>query len=602
LSLDLIFESMRVSVILVAFLCFISSCKDWEYPQKFPIVLTEKIVNVNPNGAELHGCAESLGSSQDIISYGFVWSESEMPTLNSSYISISDNIHKGAFFKTINYDLASNKVYYVRAFVQTNSIVVYGNQVIFTSQGSLPPKIIDFAPKKGFDGTEIIIKGQNFSPRLERNLVQIGTLNCQVISATDSLLKIKSPITNLVGDYKISITVAGKLVVSETEYSILGPRIRSISKLSGRVGDLLTIDGEYFDIGNSASISFGTPDQWISNESYPYVLSPNRMECYVPDYSNFVGKLELHSSSNSGQKDFVFPNNFSIVNSWDKISDSTPLESNLGYSSVQVGNSIFVIGGRTLYEFNGTVKTWTKKADFPGAYRFYGEAFSVNGELYYGFGEGRWEPPSCCENGQYFNDLWKYDPNSNSWNFIGNSPISKRSRMVSIVINNKAYIGLGWISWPSVTSFNDLWEFDVFSNSWNEITIPVGINGNSSLNATSFVINNKGYFVGVTFSGVDWDRHADVWEFDPAVPSWTKKSDYPDMIYGEVATTINNHGLVLSSAINDSRSRVYEYDPIKDRWIKRQSMSGTIAPIQFSHYLNGVLYYASGNLWGLTFN
>src|SRR5690349_12013477 len=107
---------MRISVQLILLLGFISACRDWEYPQTFPIVLTEEVNNVSSEGAEFIGSVESLGSSQNIINYGFAWSESEMPTINSSHVTLSDAIAKGAFSKSINSDLVEGHVYYVRAF------------------------------------------------------------------------------------------------------------------------------------------------------------------------------------------------------------------------------------------------------------------------------------------------------------------------------------------------------------------------------------------------------------------------------------------------------------------------------------------------------
>jgi N-acetylneuraminic acid mutarotase len=588
---------MRVVLLSVASLCLIWGCKDWDYPQEFPIVFTEEVVDINSEGAKMSGSIESLGSGQNFIAYGFVWSEQEMPTLNSSRLLIAGDVHEGEFSKIVNFDLINGTVYYVRAFIQSTEFVVYGNQVAFTSQGSLPPAIVDFAPKEGFDGTEIAISGQNFSARSEGNIVKIGELLCEVVLATDSLLKIKLPSTDLVGDYKVSIEVAGKTTVSDGIFTILGPRIRSISKSSGRVGDLLTIEGEYFDQEGYAQIYFGTPEQWVSNHSTPYVVSSTQMECYLPDYPYAVGKIELHASINNIPKRFVLPGNFTILNSWEKISDTTPLEpyrEAVRYGSAVIGNSIFAVGGKELYEFNTITKTWTKRQDFPGSYRFSGTCFSYEGKLFYGFGEGYWPAPSCCGKWENFNDLWQYDPGTDSWVFLLNAPFEPRSRMIQFVIGNTAYMGFGGAVGATTTEFSDFWSFNIETSTWNQIPVPASVN-TSFFHSTSFSVNEKGYIIGL-------EEYMDMWEFDPITSSWTQKADYPDDIHGENTTRINNHGLVLSSAVNTGRSRVYEYDPIKDRWIKRQSMGGTTGAIQFAHYVNGVLYYASGNVWGLTFN
>lgn len=581
---------MRFRVILILLVVIASGCKDWEYPHDFPLIFTVEIVNIGPKGADFVGRIESLGAKQRILGYGFVWGELEMPTLNSSHIFIRDNIKKGTFTRTVDSDLKEGKNYFVRTFIQTERAVIYGNQLTFGSQGSLAPSDISFTPGSGFDGTEITINGQNFSSSLEGNVVRIGSFPCEVVSASDTLLRIISPVTNVVGDFDISVTVAEKTTVANDQYSILGARFHSISKLAGRVGDLLTLEGEYFSADNFMALYFGAPEKWVPNAGPVFVKSATQLETYVPDVPNTSAKIELYSTSPSGGKRYVSPETFTIVNSWSKIGTTTPIAQYYGFVSAKIDHSVFVVGGRTLYEFNAMTKTWTKKADFPGSYRFFGTAFSFQGKFFYGFGEGYHEPMRG-QNGQYYNDLWMYDPATNAWTFLMNTPLPARARQLSMVIGDKVYIGF---------SPNDFWQFDPVTNQWTNVPTP--LETTFSRSATSFVAGNKGYIVGATFPGVSWDRYADVWEFDPSIPAWTQKSNYPDMIAGEMGTSINDHGLIISSAVNTIVSRVYEYDPAKDRWIKRQSMNSTTAPFQFAHFINGKLYYASGNLWEMSFD
>lgn len=214
---------MRTFLILIGLLTLLSGCKEPEFPQNFPIVFTKNIERINPDGAEFVGSIESLGSDQDVLQYGFVWSDQGMPTLSSMHSFITDTIKKGKFSLTITRDLEDGKVYYVRAFIQTNNLIIYGNQVAFTSQGSIPPVINDFMPKKGYDGTEITIEGNNFSSRLEGNKVQIGPLYVRVLVANDSILKVVTPSSRLRGDYNITVTVAGKSVISQVPFTMLGP-------------------------------------------------------------------------------------------------------------------------------------------------------------------------------------------------------------------------------------------------------------------------------------------------------------------------------------------------------------------------------------------
>ncbi len=192
-----------------------------------------------------------------------------------------------------------------------------------------------------------------------------------------------------------------------------------------------------------------------------------------------------------------------------------------------------------------------------------------------------------------------YDIAKNQWGFIGNSPLAARSRMVSMLIGNQAFIGFGWSGGRSDVSYKDFWQLDLIANTWKQIQTP--FTKPNPIYATSFVLGNSGYLIGIENSA-----RVEVWKFDASNNSWSKKSDFPNHIYGEAATTINDHGLVISSAVNKGVNDVYEYDPSKDLWITRQSLgtgtNGTTARFQFASYLNGKLYYASGNLWELSFN
>ena len=428
---------MRIKLVFILILGLVFGCSDLDYPQEFPIVLTEEIIDITPEGAEFVGSVRSLGSGQHIVRYGFVWGETENPSLTSSYSSVTDNIKEGKFSKLIKNDLSKEKVYYVRAFIQTSSFTVYGNQLTFASKGSLAPIITGFTPKEGFDGTEITIRGKNFSQGEQGNEVLVGALICKVISATDSVLKVELPASKHVGDYKIVVKVADHTTVSEEYFAILGPRIRSISKLSGRVGDLLTIGGEYFDIASHMIMHFGPPEEWTKIYSIPVVKSAGQFTAYIPDYPynpyipDFNGQVELHSQLATGEKTFIFPAEFTIVDSWAKTGEQLPLTNHDGYSSVKINHSIYIVGGRTLYEYDILTKQWTKRADFPGAYRFYGTAFTYNGKLYYGFGEGQHEPMAGY-NGKYYNDLWVYDPLTKAWSYAGAVPLLPTTKEVGL--------------------------------------------------------------------------------------------------------------------------------------------------------------------------
>jgi hypothetical protein len=96
---------------------------------------------------------------------------------------------------------------------------------------------------------------------------------------------------------------------------------------------------------------------------------------------------------------------------------------------------------KKLYEYDAATDSWTAKTDFPGDARSSGTAFTLGAKGYYGLG-------ASTASGTSFNlytNFYAYDPASNKWGpEITGFPASGRLDMASGVVNNKAYVGLGW--------------------------------------------------------------------------------------------------------------------------------------------------------------
>jgi N-acetylneuraminic acid mutarotase len=568
------------------------SCSDPEYPQKYPVVVTDPITNVSPSGAEFHGNILSLGQGQTTLRYGFVWGQDNNPTITNAYFAFEGDVQVGAIRAMISNDLEGGQLYFVRAFVQTDKLIAYGNEQSFNSLGGIAPVITVFSPAEAFDETEITIEGSNFSGSVTGNVVTIGDLVCEVLEANSTRLKVKLPISEWVGDFPLSVVVGTRTALATVQFSILGPRILDLSENIGRVGDLIEADAEYLDMAEGSFVTFGTGAEWgFVNEAEPEILSPSAMNFRVPDFPGTNEVPVLLTGLPLTIKYARYKQPFTILNSWSKIADQVPMENYGGYVSVRIGNMIYVVGGRSLFAFNTTSKSWSSRKNFPGAYRFYGTAFSHEGKLYYGFGEGHHEPYNG-QNGEYYNDLWQYDPLTDDWSLKGAAPIPERSRAIAVVRGDQVYVGFGWENTHFPISFTDFWEVDPLTNTWTEISTPLP---DSELYFLGMVAGDKVYIIS-------YDSHQPMWEFDPATGDWTQKGNYPEDPVFATSSTIADHGLVVSVANGVSLKRVYEYDPIEDLWIRRQTHAGGTGPIQFAEFHNGKLYFAAGNMWSLQFD
>src|SRR5688572_7524367 len=129
---------------------------------------------------------------------------------------------------------------------------------------------------------------------------------------------------------------------------------------------------------------------------------------------------------------------------------------------------------------------------------------------------------------------------------------------VSFAIGNKAYTGLGF---NGGTSINDLWEYDPAANTWTRkadcgVDIDAGI---------VMVINDKAYVgFGRSRNVACCGFHKQIWEYDPATNIWTPKADFPGQgRWGPFGVGVNGKGYMGTGTI-DNGAPLYdwwEYDP-----------------------------------------
>lgn len=231
-----------------------------------------------------------------------------------------------------------------------------------------------------------------------------------------------------------------------------------------------------------------------------------------------------------------------------------------------------------LFSVNLQAQSWTQKPDIPTG-RMRAISFMLNGRVY-------------VAGGNYLNDVWVYDPASNSWAQKNNLPgASSRTGGISFVINGKAYIGLG-ADYNSNDFRKDLWEYDAVGDAWTQKKdFPdIGREG-----AACFVVNNKAYVVG----GSETQRFGTVWEYDPANDAWTKKANYPAVVVTDAqAFTIGNKGYVtggdatISSVIT---KKTYAYEPSTNMWTNKAEYPGQARQGGVAFVVNGMAYCGLGH-------
>ena len=219
--------------------------------------------------------------------------------------------------------------------------------------------------------------------------------------------------------------------------------------------------------------------------------------------------------------------------------------------------------------------TWTEKAEFADGKRSKSVGFAIGDFGYVGFGEDTADFTH--------NDLWRYDPITDTWSQMMNCPGSVRRNAVATVVAGKAYTGTGIDSANTINEviLDDWWEYDPQSNSWTQKTsYPGGFNtlGNTGIegvtSATAFSIDNFAYIcagkMGSDFYGTD------LWQYDPNNDTWTRMADFPGGDRQQLSSfSLEGKGYVGLGIDHDIfRKDWWCYTPSSDTWEQVTSLPG----------------------------
>lgn len=246
-------------------------------------------------------------------------------------------------------------------------------------------------------------------------------------------------------------------------------------------------------------------DSWISRSSFPGTVRRG-MISFTIDSLSYVG---LGYNYNLNQ---LFNDVYSYnpnTNSWSPIA-TFPGGATRNISSVALMGKGYVVGGgyqrgtstlsNQLWEYDPVSNTWTQKSNFPLGGRMAGTVFASDSLLYYGLGH----------NGSTtYSDFWAYNPQNDVWTAVDSFPSLSRFGASVIVINGKAIVGGGSELISGAINYPDYYAYDMTSDNW--VAVPLFVNSKRWYSAT-FTIGNKGYIA----LGGDSTRNImlnDVWEY-----------------------------------------------------------------------------------------
>lgn len=113
------------------------------------------------------------------------------------------------------------------------------------------------------------------------------------------------------------------------------------------------------------------------------------------------------------------------------------------------------------------------------------------------------------------NDLWRYSPETDTWEDLGETPLRARVHASACVADGKVYIGLGFIGrYSRDTSYlQDWWEYTPQTQQWKQLA---NYPNSYTDHATAFAGEGELY-VGYGFC---WNYRRDFFRYDIAADRW----------------------------------------------------------------------------------
>jgi len=263
---------------------------------------------------------------------------------------------------------------------------------------------------------------------------------------------------------------------------------------------------------------------------------------------------------------------------------------------ISIGNFVYVGTGwdgtqnwAGWWRYDPATDTWAQMSDFTSAFpagtaRRECVAFSVGGFGYLGLG---------TDGSNTFQGLWKYDPGNNTWVNVNNTNIP-RYAPVSFVIGSKAYVTTGYDPPGSPAYKNDLWEYNPSTDTW---TAKANFPGVARYEAIGFSVGGYGYVgTGIDGSGA---YQKDFWQYNPQTNVWVQKAGIPNARAYASAFSIKGKGYVVGGFNGSSAyDETWEYNPISNQWTARANFAPGNRYRGVGLSLNGKGYVGTGTSTG----
>lgn len=483
-----------------------------------------------------------LKNQEVIINHGFVLSADSLFLTYPTWLYYLDAPEKdGVFKKEISSGLEKNRVYFFKAFIETEVRKMFGEAKPFLSEGSKAPRINKISPEKAHLADTISIIGRDFGRDSRYSSIRIGNRRLQIISYSDTLISCQIPEDLTSHQFNIKVTCFDKN--DSVSYALHRPVISSFFPSQATFRDTVWISGEHFDFSTERNqIHLGSVEAEIISSSR------NEIAFIVPDeFDKSSIEIDLLTQVQKIQSGHTFnllpPEILSIP------------ESAYSYTELLIEGRFFhpdlrknkiLIEGVEAKLISGTVNHLRVKIPYGPFPRGYAsiqldvEDFSIK-----------------TTNDLFINDKWLMISN--------NLPFGYYREIGTFTIKETAYVISNSKDYTDDNTY--LWEYKDDANEWLRYEIPFELNDFGTCSSA----NDKGYIYTAT-------KENNFWEFDPDTKSWTQKMNFPaGRRDGAASFSLENEVYIGIGADFEPYNEIvcrdfYRFDPLLNNWTRIEDL------------------------------
>jgi hypothetical protein len=163
------------------------------------------------------------------------------------------------------------------------------------------PTISKMTPTSGYPASDITFEGQNISSGSQYTYVDFGWISVSPTSSDASHLYVNVPWL-VAGQYTVTVHIGGYSIQIPEKYTVIEPKLLSLSPSSGNAGSSVIIEGEGFGVKTSVVVMFG--NLWAEVMS----TTPTQINVKVPagiSKGNWIVKVLIYNNELSSTATFT---------------------------------------------------------------------------------------------------------------------------------------------------------------------------------------------------------------------------------------------------------------------------------------------------------